>query len=167
MKVILIGFMSSGKTTIGQKIAEKNKLPFYDLDRLIEETIDMTIPHYFSQHSEEEFRKLESQVLSTTIKNRAGILSTGGGTISNPDNFKLLKNCEEQIIFLDISDQAIKERLENDLSRPLVKKLGIDGLIKLKHSRNQDYESLSDFKIMTDNFSINGTLNEIEQKLRS
>lgn len=166
MQLILIGFMSSGKTTIGNQLATKMKLPFYDLDQVIEQQIQMSIPQYFQKYGEASFRALETKIFAEVLKNNDGIISTGGGTIENINNFNLLKTSNHQTIFLDISDDTIQKRLANDLNRPLVKKLGIKGLIELKHQRNQKYEQASNLKIMTDNFSISDTLEQIENNLR-
>ncbi|MCF6514603.1 shikimate kinase [Lactobacillus sp. S2-2] len=166
MQLVLIGFMSSGKTTIGSKLAEKMNLPFYDLDQVIEEQIHMTIPEYFKKYDENQFRQIENKIFKQILNSSSGIISTGGGTIEDIENINLLNNSNTQIIFLDISDKTIQRRLENDTNRPLVKELGISGLINLKHQRNKKYEQLSNMKIMTDDFSISGTLEQIENNLR-
>lgn len=78
MQLILIGFMGSGKSTVGNLLGRRHNLPVIDLDQAIEEAAGQTIPEIFADHGEAYFRKLEHQVLGAVI-DQPGILATGGG----------------------------------------------------------------------------------------
>ena len=89
--IILIGFMGSGKSTIGKYVAEKQNLNFVDLDLYIEDKQKLTIPEIFNQNGERYFRELEFKYLQECV-NKADIIATGGGIIESNDAFNYLKN---------------------------------------------------------------------------
>ncbi len=84
-KVILIGFMGAGKTTIGRLLAEETKQSHVDFDDLIVAEIGMTIQEFFDQHGEEAFRKIETDILAKTLA-KEQIISTGGGIVLKEEN---------------------------------------------------------------------------------
>ncbi len=79
MRIYLIGFMSSGKTTMGQLVADSLNVPFMDTDQMIEEQSGMTIAGIFSTQGEKEFRDLEADVLRQSTIHEKAIIATGGG----------------------------------------------------------------------------------------
>ncbi len=83
--IYIVGFMGSGKTTWGKKLAKALDRPFIDLDEVLVQRLGMTIPEYFSLHGEADFRKIESTVLKETNTPNA-VISTGGGTPCYFDN---------------------------------------------------------------------------------
>ena len=87
--IFLIGFMGSGKTTWGKKLANALEIPFIDMDHEIVEKIGMSIPEYFSLHGDEEFRKIEREVLLDQVE-RTVIISTGVGIPCYFDNMQWL-----------------------------------------------------------------------------
>ncbi|BDR57107.1 shikimate kinase [Xylocopilactobacillus apis] len=149
MKAILIGFMGSGKTTVGQLLAEQLKTKHIDLDNLIVEEAGESISEIFAKHGEAYFRKLEQQILSKALK-LPGILSTGGGTPTISANVSMLLANKAPIIWLETSNQATINHLKNDTSRPLIKDLDQEGLLKLKNQRSEQYEKIADLTIKTD-----------------
>ncbi|CAK1230407.1 shikimate kinase [Fructobacillus tropaeoli] len=151
MKITLIGFMGSGKTTVAQELSQQLALPNNDLDTLIEQAAGLTIPAYFEQFGEAHFRQLEQKVLAEALS-LEGILSTGGGTPVQVSNQDLLKNQDGPVIFLDASDQTITTRLLVDgvASRPLFQQLGMDGLLELKQARQPIYEKIASEIITVD-----------------
>lgn len=113
---VLIGMPTSGKTTIGQLLAKKTHRQFIDTDEEIKQVIGMDISTYFLNHSEEEFRDLESKIIKKYAKMNNLVISTGGGSILRKDNVKFLKQ-NGQLFFLDRS----LEKLQVTSSRPLAK----------------------------------------------
>src|ERR1700754_430299 len=77
--IFLIGFMGSGKTTLGRKLAAKMGYDFIDLDHKLEQKVELSIAEYFTLFGEDSFRKLESEVLKKTLYPENAIVSTGGG----------------------------------------------------------------------------------------
>src|SRR6476620_3320016 len=106
MKVFLIGFMGSGKTTIGKKLANYLKYEFIDLDKFIEARAGMTIVDYFAAHGEEEFRKMERDVLQTTHYPDNVIIATGGGTPTYDDNMEWM-NENGKVAYLSLPPRAL------------------------------------------------------------
>ena len=92
MRVILIGFMGVGKTSVGKKLAKKLNFDFIDTDYEIEILANKTIPDIFEQDGEKHFRKLESIILEKFIKKEDVVISTGGGIITTKENYNILKN---------------------------------------------------------------------------
>lgn len=119
--VFLIGFMGSGKTTWGKKLANALQVPFVDLDHEIVEHIGMSIPEYFALHGEEKFREIEREILHAQ-KNKSGIISTGGGTPCYFENMDwLLEN--GTVLYLKHSPKSLWNRLsQSDINkRPALK----------------------------------------------
>src|SRR5690606_27089555 len=79
MRIFLTGFMGSGKTTLGAKLASKLSYPFIDLDKKIEEEAGMSIRAYFGLHGENTFRELEKKVLQNAAYPENAVIATGGG----------------------------------------------------------------------------------------
>ena len=119
--IFLIGFMGCGKTTWGKKLASDLGYNFIDLDHVLEAHIGMSIPQYFSTHSEEEFRKLESEILKTTQYPPNTIVSTGGGLPCFFDHMEWMNN-HGQTVYIQLSPKTLASRLENPkTSRPVLK----------------------------------------------
>lgn len=121
--IFLIGFMGSGKTTWGKKIAQALQIPFIDLDHEIVAHIEMSIPEYFSLHGEQQFRKLESEFLKKQF-NKYVVISTGGGTPCFYDNMKWI-NDNGLSLYLYHTPKSLYARLnQSDVNkRPVLKGL--------------------------------------------
>ncbi len=85
MKVVLVGFRGTGKTSIGRILAARLGLPFYDTDALIEQRAGMPIPEIFQAHGEAHFRALEREVVAS-LRDAEGVIGTGGGVVCDPAN---------------------------------------------------------------------------------
>ena len=111
MRVALIGFMCSGKTTVGRILARQAEVPFTDLDRCIEERIGPITP-YFAAHGEEAFRAVEHAVLGEVLaRDGALVLATGGGTPLHADNLERLQGWGE-VVLLKPSFEVLLHRIE-------------------------------------------------------
>ena len=121
MKIILIGFMGVGKTSVGKQLARKLNFNFIDTDYEIERLTNKSIPDIFEQYGENYFRKLENSILEKFVKNEDIVMATGGGIITTKENYNILKN-EEKVIFLDGSVETIINHVQNERNqRPLLK----------------------------------------------
>lgn len=150
MRAILVGFMGSGKTTVGELLAERLHLMHQDLDDVIVERAGKPIQQIFDDEGERFFRQLEHDVLADTLTNSQGIISTGGGTPIQMANYQLLRKCDVPVILLNVKPETVLARLADDSKRPLVKQLGVNGLIGLKAKRDARYHEVSDIEIDTD-----------------
>lgn len=120
MKIFLIGFMGSGKTTLGRKLAQKLGYSFADLDERMCAYTGKTIPELFSSLGETGFRKLEQETLHKTQKEENLVVSTGGGTPCFFDNMDWM-NREGKTVYLHVSAKALASRLEQSKAeRPLI-----------------------------------------------
>ena len=135
--IFLVGFMGSGKTTWGKKIANALQLPFVDLDHEIVESIGMSISEYFKAHGEDNFRKLEQEYLQKQ-SGRIAVISTGGGTPCFFDNMEWINNNGLSLYLYHTSKSLWSRLSQSDVNkRPVLKGLSGDELfyfidIKLK-----------------------------------
>ena len=122
MHIILLGYMASGKSTIGKQLSKKLGIPFLDLDTYIYEKENKSVSEIFSQNGEIYFRKKEHEYLREVLENQQDfILSLGGGTPCYANNIELILNKNSISIYLKASIQTLSNRLlKNKNSRPLV-----------------------------------------------
>lgn len=170
MKIVLLGYMASGKSAVGRLLAKNNNLDFIDLDNYIEEKENNTISEIFKLKGEIYFRKKESEYLKELLNiEKSSIISLGGGTPCYGNNMELIKT-DAISFYLKASISTIFERLKNETAqRPLVASIGIDQLQEYiaKHlfERNLFYEQAA-FTISVDDKTIDIIANEINLKLQ-
>ncbi len=118
--IFLIGFMGSGKTTHGRKLASFLKVDFIDLDEVFERQNNRTIANYFEVFGEEKFRQAESALLKNTVYPENAIISTGGGLPIFFDNIDWMKQ-HGTVVYLQVPPGIIAARLSNaKTERPLL-----------------------------------------------
>ena len=158
MKIILIGYMGSGKTGLGKLLSEKMNLPFLDLDTEISNSEGRSIPEIFSGSGEIYFRKKEAEILQQTLKSGEDnfILSVGGGTPCYGKNLQLMKDAPgAALVYLKTSLPELTQRLlqEKD-QRPLISHLETEELLNdfiRKHLFERTYYyNQSDIVVTTD-----------------
>lgn len=121
MRVFLIGFMASGKSTVGKKLANKIGLPFIDLDNYIEEKFNTTIRVLMNDKGQDVFREIERDTLKSVIEeNKSAVISTGGGTPCYFDNMERMKSSGETI-YIELDIPTLVDRLmHSKKDRPLI-----------------------------------------------
>lgn len=121
LRLFIIGFKNSGKTTLGKKLAKSLNLEFIDLDEFIEQQGGKTIPEIFLEAGEEEFRRKEWEALKEVITKDDILVSTGGGAPCHCDNMSLMEKYGD-VIYLKVDDDTLVSRLkEVSGHRPIVK----------------------------------------------
>lgn len=163
MRIILIGFMGVGKTTIGKIIAKKLKLNFVDMDNYIEKREGKSISKIFEEYGEQHFRELESESLKDLIKSDNIVISTGGGIITTKENSDILKK-EKIVIFLDGNTQTILNHLSKEIDkRPLLSNSkNVEYTISnLLNQRYEKYNSICDIKIDINEKNIEEVVSQI------
>lgn len=120
-RIILIGYMGAGKTTVGKALAKKMGLQFYDLDWYIESRMRKTVPQIFAERGEEGFRQIERNMLHEVAEFEDVILSCGGGTPCFFDNMNYM-NGQGDVIYLKADPEVLyKHLLMGKTERPLLK----------------------------------------------
>jgi shikimate kinase len=118
--IILTGFTGTGKTTIGQRLAQALDVPFVDMDRLIEERQGRAIREIFAQEGEPYFRQQEAEMCQELSLWQGYVIATGGGTLVNEDNLNVFASRENLVICLDCEARVVWRRLANANDRPLL-----------------------------------------------
>lgn len=163
----LCGMMGTGKSAIGRRFADKLKLPFHDLDVLIEAEAGMKIPEIFKTRGEPYFRKLERDILSGFAGNEPGILALGGGSLQNQNITDLVKN-NGILIFIDTPLNILIKRLNKNKKRPMINELNQHEL-QLKVERlleeRMPYYSQAHLTIKSEEMNVEETSDKIIEKL--
>jgi shikimate kinase/3-dehydroquinate synthase len=116
----LVGNMGSGKTTIGEQVAQRLGMSFTDLDRDIEGMTGQTVAELFAQRGEEAFRQLEREALARTIILMDTVVATGGGVVLREENRALMRR-KGWVIYLRASPETLWQRLQHATDRPLLR----------------------------------------------
>jgi shikimate kinase len=117
--IALIGFMGTGKSSVGQLVAAQLHFTFLDTDHVIEARTGKTISEIFTQEGEPAFRALEKKIVGELVGRKKTIISTGGGLPANPDNLVSLKT-HSLVVCLWASPEKIWERVRSQTHRPLL-----------------------------------------------
>jgi shikimate kinase len=118
MKIYLVGFMGSGKTTIGRELAARIDAPFFDLDELIESAEKLSIREMFAQKGEPYFRKRERDLLRSTRHLDSAVIATGGGTFTFDENIQFIQS-EGLSVYLSAPYALLRARISTKDDRPL------------------------------------------------
>lgn len=160
--IILIGYMGSGKTTIGKRLADAMQQSFYDTDEMIEQQANQKISDIFANQGEAYFREMETHTLEKlqgTLNHV--VLSTGGGMPCSEINARLLKSLGT-VIYLQVSKKVVVQRLQGDTTRPLLQgedfEKKVETMLQIRHPL---YERVADVVINTDQLSVDEIVNEI------
>ena len=170
MKIILVGYMGSGKSTIGKHLANFVRIPFYDLDEIIEKRENKPINSIFKEKGEIYFRKIESAIFNQFIsENENFVLALGGGTPCYANNHLALQNPDISSIYLKSSVDNLTERLYLEkVNRPLITNLNREDLNDYirKHLFDRSHYYLQSKHIINvDNKAINEIVDEINKVL--
>ena len=158
--IYLVGFMGTGKTSVGKELAKKKKWQFIDLDELIELKEKRTALEIFAKNGEPYFRKVEKRVLKEVSQEKKFVVACGGGIVLDKGNIKIMKDTGI-IICLTASPQIILERTRAYCHRPLLNvshpRKQIELLLKLR----SPYYAQADKTIDTSKISIKEVVDKI------
>ena len=134
-RIILIGYVGSGKTTVGRALAKELQLPFYDLDWYIESRMRKKISQIFAERGEEGFRQIERNMLHEVAEFEDVVISCGGGTPCFFDNMDYM-NSQAQVVWLKATPEVLqKHLLMGKGDRPLLKGKKPDELLSFIHEQ--------------------------------
>jgi len=117
-KIYLVGFMASGKSTVGRHLAARLRWRFEDIDHLIEVREKKTVAEIFAKHGEAYFRAVEREMLTVLQPLRHVVIATGGGTFADPDNRAMI-NMDGASVWIDVPLGELVARIPLDGRRPL------------------------------------------------
>jgi shikimate kinase len=118
-QIFLIGFMASGKSTVGPLLAQRLDRPFIDIDPAIEARTKLTIAELIAREGEDYFRQIETELLRETAQGELAVIAPGGGAITRAENRELMANCGT-LVWLDTPFELCWLRIQNDQTiRPL------------------------------------------------
>jgi len=166
--IALIGFMGTGKTVVGKRLAEKLDKEFVELDALIERKVGKTIPEIFQQDGEIAFRELEIEAAKEASKKKNVVIACGGGVVLNKINIDRLRK-ESLIVYLKASPGVILRRTLSDTNeRPLLKSdnkaLAVKELLKF---RQPFYQRAADMTIDTSKLDIDSVVERIIARVKA
>lgn len=127
--VVLIGFMGTGKTAIGKRLAQALGKQFIDTDQEIERVTGMTIAQIFNRHGEIRFRSEEKLAIKRACSSSNAVIATGGGAVLDKENIATIKGCG-RVICLTARPEVIQNRIKRKDNRPLLQKDKSIGKIK-------------------------------------
>lgn len=165
-KIVLLGYMGCGKSTIANRLSKTTHIPFVDLDKIIEEKTNSSINQIFEQHGEIYFRKLEHDVFVELLNAPENIIiGLGGGTPCYANNHELLKGDNVLSIYLKASIETLFERLATNKSkRPLIADKNDDEMKEFiaKHLFDRSfYYNHAQHKVVVDGKTVEETVAEI------
>lgn len=159
--VFLVGFMGSGKSTVGQQLAGELGKEFLDCDRVLEERTGVDIPYIFDIEGEEGFRRREAAVLRELTARRGIVLATGGGVVGDPENRRALAG-NGFVVYLHAPAELLHQRTSRDRNRPMLHaddpRARIDELLAL---REPLYRGVADLVVETDRRGSRRVVQEI------
>ncbi len=151
--IVLIGFMGSGKTSVGKELAKSLNLKFVDLDTMIEAEEKRPISQIFSQDGEAYFRRIEKEMVRKVCPDRGLVIACGGGVVLDTENMQNLKQ-HGTLVYLKASPEVIFKRTEGYKHRPLLivsdPKKRIEELLTLR----EPLYAQSDYTIDTTHLNI-------------
>lgn len=154
MNIYLIGMPGSGKSTLGQRLAERLKMPFIDLDHYIEEKSLLYIDEIFQMYGEEKFREIETQSLKEVIDKEA-VIATGGGIVMKKENKSLMHGL---VIYIDTPIEVIENRLKSSYQRPLLEDTSLETLYDIRFLKYQGFAN----KIVANHEEIKKAVDRLE-----
>lgn len=164
MKIVLTGFMGTGKSQIGKGLAKELRMSYLDTDELIEKREKDSISTIFKKRGEKYFRRLETKVVKEVALLDNYVISTGGGVVLGEENIRVLKK-NAFIICLLASPQVIFERTKGNEKRPLLEvnnqKKRIGELLELR----KPYYERADFSVDTSTLSSEEVVGKIVEFL--
>lgn len=154
-KIYIVGFMGSGKTTAGKKLANLKGWNFFDLDKAIEQKSGLSIPEIFTKYGEDYFRSLEAGTLREFSGVDEAVISTGGGAPCFMENMNFM--CSDGLtVYLKLTPPQLRERLlGSKTERPLIKGFDKDQLLEFIENKLPERENFyNKAEIIIDGFDL-------------
>lgn len=169
MVIFLTGFMASGKTVVGRRLAEAMNCAFADTDQMVERRAGKTIAELFASEGEEEFRRLEGEAVRGASGLGDAVVALGGGAVVREENWTALGGEGVVVVCLSVTPDAVMARVEGAQDRPLLAGLDAsDRLAKVRRllAERAPYYARAAIRIQTDSMTVEQVVAEILDQLR-
>lgn len=158
--IVLVGFMGTGKTTVGKQVAARLGFTFIDLDETIEQEEKMTVPEIFAQYGEPYFRRKECETIKKLLMCQNAVIATGGGAVVHDNNLDLLRQIG-RVICLTAEPSTILRRVSQRTNRPLLACDDQEKRIVTLLEQRQKYYCQADSMVSTDSLSVKEVVEQI------
>lgn len=169
MVIFLTGFMASGKTVVGRRLAQAMNYAFTDTDQIVERRAGKTIAELFATEGEEEFRRLEREAVRGAAGLSDAVVALGGGAVIREENWTALRGEGVVVVCLSVTPDAVMARVEGAQDRPLL--AGLDAPERLEKVRRllaerAPYYARAAIRIQTDCRTVEQVVADILDQLR-
>jgi len=154
--IVLIGFMGAGKSTVGRLLADRLGLAFQDVDEVIEQRTDLSIPDLFERHGEPHFRDLEQATVVELMQGPESVLSLGGGAVEHEQVRAAI--AAATVVYLEVSHEQALRRVGDDPQRPMLRR---SDLAQLHEHRRRAYRAVATVTVATDDRDAQEVVAEI------
>ena len=151
--VVLVGFMGSGKSSVGRELARRFGAPFVDVDERIESAAGSPIRDLFAREGEPAFREREKSALREALSVKGRVIATGGGAFSDEENRVLLR-AYAPVVYLEAAVETLLGRLAGDLGRPLLRGGDREAVVRELLSRRIPGYRTADVTVRTDGRTV-------------
>lgn len=158
--IILIGFMGSGKSSIGKTLCQLTEKNFIDMDEIVQSNVGMSIQQIFLKHGESYFRAKERELVNELESQSNLVIATGGGIVLDQRNMDLLSK-HGIIVYLKCKLHTIVQRIKSNHSRPLFNPKNLHNFEQIFTSRVLLYEENANITVDVNDISINQSAAEI------
>jgi shikimate kinase len=148
-RVVLVGMMGSGKSTVASVIGRATGWPVRELDDDVADRLGKPVARIFAEDGEHEFRRAESIALTDALALTPVVVSTGGGVIEDAENRRAIARAGALVVWLDAGDDVLLERVGTGDSRPLLAADVPAALRRLREQREGWYREVADIRIDT------------------
>ena len=163
--IVLVGFMGTGKTSVGQKLAARLQMPMIDTDDIIVKDSGMDIPDIFARYGETHFRDLESAAVRKAANLENHVISTGGGVVLRESNLEMLKG-NGAVFCLTAASEEIWRRIGSETHRPLLQDPNPLRKIEQMLIERCPFYARADYEIPTTGLSIKAVTDKIIEIFR-
>ena len=163
--IVLIGFMGAGKTTVSDYLSTMFAMDIVEMDQVIADREEMSIPDIFATYGEEYFRNMETNLLIEMQSRKNTVISCGGGAALRERNVAEMKK-NGRVVLLTASPETIYERVKDSDDRPVLNgRKNVEGISELMAQRREKYEAAADIVINTDNKNVLQICEELVQRV--
>lgn len=163
--IVLIGFMGAGKSTVSDYLSTMFAMKIVEMDQVIAEREEMSVPDIFATYGEEYFRDRETELLVEMQSRKNTVISCGGGAALRERNVAEMKK-NGRVVLLTASPETVYERVKDSDDRPVLKeRKNVKGISELMEQRRGRYEAAADIVINTDNKTVLQVCEELVQRL--